>query len=543
MPRPLITSEDCRQVLLAMSQQPGAVEVLKTLVDGLLQRCGAALARVWLAIPKSSCPACRQPDLCAPRSECLQLVASAGRSLDGTEWSRLDGKSAQIPFGFGKVGHIAQTRQAVEEKKVGPHSHWIVDPEWARRECIRGLIGQPLLFRDRLLGVLAVFTRESPTNDDLAWLRAFADHAAAAVANSQAFAEIQELRGRLENENEYLRSEVKAAQSDSAILGDSPAMQNLRDRISLVAPADATVLIQGESGTGKELVAGAIHEQSERARQPLITVNCAAIPRDLFESEFFGHVAGAFSGATGDRAGRFQLADRGTLLLDEVGEIPLAMQGKLLRVLEQGTFERVGDERTRHVDVRVIAATNRDLADEVRQGHFRKDLYYRLSVFLIDVPPLRDRPEDVIGLARHFLGVYSRKYRMKEPRLAREQADQLRAYLWPGNVRELRNVIERAVITLPSKPAGQGLNFNYLSESTSSPPTARLLPQPAAPLLTDKELRSIERNNLVAVLKHAKWKISGPQGAAEFLGVHPATLTSRLRALNISRSHKEQDNE
>src|SRR5579872_5305938 len=179
MPRQLITGEDCRQVLLAMSQQPTAVEVLKTLVDGLTQRCNAALARVWLVIPKSSCRACRQPDLCAQRSDCLQLVASAGQSLDGSEWSRLDGKSAQIPFGFGKVGHIAETRQGVEEKKISPRSAWIVDSEWARRERICGLIGQPLLFQDRLLGVLAVFTRESPTDDDLAWLRAFADHAAA----------------------------------------------------------------------------------------------------------------------------------------------------------------------------------------------------------------------------------------------------------------------------------------------------------------------------------------------------------------------------
>jgi transcriptional regulator with GAF, ATPase, and Fis domain len=539
----LFTAEDCRHVLLSMSQQGSVGSVLKALVTGLSERCGAALARVWLVIPKSKCVACRQPDLCGLRSQCLQLAASAGRSLDGKDWSGITGDFAQIPFGLGKVGHIAETRNAVEEKRIDRHSPWIAEPEWVRRERIRGLIGQPLLYQDKLLGVLAIFTRQSPTDDDLAWLRAFADHAAVAVANSQAFAEIQELRGQLEFENEYLRSEVKAAQSNGEIIGISPAVQNLLNRINLVAPTDATVLIQGESGTGKELIARAIHEQSRRAGQPMITVNCAAIPRDLFESEFFGHIKGSFSGATHNRVGRFQLADRGTLLLDEVGEIPLAMQGKLLRALEQGTFERVGDERTQRVDVRLVAATNRDLAAEVSRGHFRKDLFYRLSVFLIDVPTLSARPEDVAVLAKHFLAVYSRKYRVKEPRLAREQIEQLRSYAWPGNVRELRNVIERAVITLASNDVSCGLDFNYLSNAVPPPSPESKRDSILPKLLTEQELRLLERDNLIAVLKHTKWKISGPGGAATFLGVNPGTLTSRLRALGISRSHSEQNHE
>lgn len=541
MPRNhLISGEDSRHVLLSMSQQNSVYDVLKTLVDGLLERCGAALARVWLVIPKTQCAACRQPDLCAARSDCLQLAASAGRGLNGTDWSSTTGNFAHVPFGFGKVGHIAQTRHPVEEKRIDPQSPWIAVPDWARRERITGLIGQPMLHQDKLLGVLAVFTRQAPTDDDLAWLRAFADHAAVAVANSQAFAEIQKLRGQLEFENEYLRSEVKAAQSFGEIIGVSPAIQSLRSRINLVAPTDATVLIQGESGTGKELVARAIHEQSRRASHTMITVNCAAIPHELFESEFFGHVKGSFSGAAHDRVGRFQLADRGTLLLDEVGEIPLEMQGKLLRVLEQGTFEKVGDERTTRVDVRVIAATNRDLALEVSRGHFRKDLFYRLSVFLIDVPALRDRPEDVSVLVQHFLGVYSRKYRVKLPRLTREATEQLQSYAWPGNVRELRNVIERAVIMLTSNETPQGWDFSFLKEPGPKPSVDRKRSQATPKLMTDAEVRALERDNLIAVLKQTKWKVSGAGGAAELLGVNPATLASRLRAFNVSRSQNEE---
>jgi hypothetical protein len=309
-PNLLISADDSRQVLLAMSQQLSVADALATLITGLLERCGAALARVWLVIPQSQCASCREPDLCAGRSNCLQLTASAGRSLEGTPWSGITGRFAQVPFGFGKVGHIAETRLAVEEKNIDPQSPWIAEPEWVQREQIHGLIGQPLLYQGNLLGVLAVFTRQSPTDDDLAWLRAFADHAAIAVANSQAFAEIQKLRGQLEFENEYLRSEVKAAQSHGEIIGISPAIQSLRSRINLVAPTDATVLIQGESGTGKELVARAIHDQSQRSTQSLITVNCAAIPRELFESEFFGHIKGSFSGATNNREGRFLLANK-----------------------------------------------------------------------------------------------------------------------------------------------------------------------------------------------------------------------------------------
>lgn len=540
----LIPPEQCRRLLLAMAQQRSTPDVLRTLVTGLVDDCGAALARVWLVIPKTRCGHCPAPDRCLAHESCLKLTASAGRSVDGTEWSDLDGRFSRVPFGFGKVGHIAATREPVEDKKVSVRSPWIAEPDWVRHEGIKGVIGQPLIHRDQLLGVLAVFTRRSPTDDDLAWLRAFADQAASLVANNDALAHIRELRDQLASENEYLRDEVKASHQMGDLVGESPVMRSLASRIQLVARTDATALIQGESGTGKELVARAIHQQSLRAAHPMITVNCAAVPAELFESEFFGHVAGAFSGAIQDRAGRIQLADQGTLFLDEVGEIPLAMQAKLLRVLEQGTYERVGEGRTRKAEIRFIAATNRDLAEEVRRGRFRKDLYYRLGVFLIDVPPLRDRPEDILVLARHFAQFYAGKYRLPAPRITREQMGRLSAYDWPGNVRELRNVMERAVITQQAGDAARGLDFRHLEEGVAAPKSPAAVDAPEAQRLwTEAEIRELERENLVAVLKATRWKVSGPGSAAEFLGLNPATLASRLRSLGIARSQEEQTHE
>ncbi|MES2790802.1 MAG: sigma-54-dependent Fis family transcriptional regulator [Planctomycetota bacterium] len=538
----LISAAESRRLLLTMSQQRSVTGVLSQLVSSLHQNCGAALARVWLleAPPEPATVGENAPNTSAGT---LVLRASAGTSLEGTSWSRLDGEFSRMPVGFGKIGHIAATRQPVEEQSIKLDSPWISRPDWIRQEQIQGLIGQPLICQDELLGVLAVFTRASPSDDDLLWLRAFADYAASAVSNQRAFEQIQQLQQQLELENESLRNEVKNARPAGEIVGHSPALQLTLRRVQLVASTDATVLIEGESGTGKELVARAVHDQSRRRDRPLVTVNCAAIPPDLFESEFFGHVAGSFSGATRDRLGRFQLADRGTLMLDEVGEVPLNMQGKLLRVLEQGTFERVGDERTRTVDVRIIAATNRDLQAEVAAGRFRKDLFYRLSVFVIPVAPLRERVEDIIPLTQHFLGIFSRKYRVRQPELTRQQLDMLTAYEWPGNVRELRNVIERAVITSRSTGTISGLEGNLLPSAGEKNSSKRKSVSASLPLLTEAGLRDLERRNLIAVLKHTQWKIAGPGGAAEFLGIHPATLASRLRTFQISRSMEHESRE
>ncbi|UGV25999.1 PAS domain S-box protein [Rhodopseudomonas boonkerdii] len=342
-----------------------------------------------------------------------------------------------------------------------------------------------------------------------------------------ALAEVDRLRERLELENAYLQEEIRIETNPRGIIGQSAAIQQTLRQVKLVAPTAAAVLISGESGTGKELIARAIHEASGRAHRPLIRVNCAAIPRELFESEFFGHVRGAFTGAVRDRIGRFELADGGTLFLDEVGEIPLELQGKLLRVLQEGNFERVGEERTREVDVRVIAATNRNLKQEVQRGRFREDLYFRLNVFPVESVPLRDRREDIPLLAQHFL--LSEKLN-SDLRLSEGDARKLSRYDWPGNVRELQNVIERAVILAQNGrlridlPDGAG-------PQAATGPRAKTEARPA--VMTAGELRDHERSNILAALGATSGKVFGPGGAAELLDMKPTTLSSRMKVLGI----------
>jgi transcriptional regulator with GAF, ATPase, and Fis domain len=317
------------------------------------------------------------------------------------------------------------------------------------------------------------------------------------------------------------------------IIGESPALKKMLARLEAVAQTSASVLIQGESGVGKELVAHVIHARSPRSQGPLVKVNCASIPHELFESEFFGHVKGAFTGAHRDRVGRFQLADGGTIFLDEVGEIPLDLQSKLLRVLQESEYERVGDDRTHSVNVRVIAATNRDLENAVAEGRFREDLYYRLSVFPIDVPPLRERGDDVVQLASHFLERTCQEFGHPPLTLSRQQAALLKRYDWPGNIRELKNVIERAVIL----SRGKVLRLDLAMSDILGPPAAAAPADTPAErqVLTDSELRELERNNIVAALRLAAGRVSGPNGAARLLGVKPTTLADRMKKYKIPR--------
>jgi len=348
----------------------------------------------------------------------------------------------------------------------------------------------------------------------------------------QTLAENARLREELELERDYLREEVNVAMNLGRIAGTSPALREMLKRVEAVADTPVNVLLMGESGVGKELVAHAIHGRSPRAEGPLVKVNCASIPKELFESEFFGHVKGAFTGAHRDRVGRFQLADGGTIFLDEVGELPTELQGKLLRVLQESEFERVGDDVTRSVDVRVIAATNRDLEREIVDGKFREDLFYRLSVFPVEVPPLRDRGDDVIQLAQDFLEETCKDFGREPMTLTRGQANKLRRYDWPGNVRELKNVIERAVILSPG---------NVLRLEASMPAEASADPLPAVDspadvtFMTEKEMREFQKNNLIAALKQTDWRVSGPDGAAELLGIKPTTLADRIRTLGIRK--------
>lgn len=325
--------------------------------------------------------------------------------------------------------------------------------------------------------------------------------------------------------------------SSTVMIGESDAWKEIVRSAKMVSATDATVLITGESGTGKELVATSIHEQSTRSRGPFVAVNCAAIPSELFESEFFGHARGSFTGAVSERAGRFELAHGGTILLDEIGEIPLELQGKLLRVLQEGRFERVGENRTRTVDVRVIAATNRDLRAAAEAGEFRSDLYYRLSVFPIELPPLRERLDDVPELANHFLRKYAAKHACPTEKFSDEQLEALKRYHYPGNVRELENIVERITIV-----AGCGL----LKMDVSAIIRSMLIPEKereisdlisARPetgrLLTYPELRKLEKENLIAALKTTGFKIYGEDGAARLLDIKPTTLTSKIRSMGI----------
>jgi PAS domain S-box-containing protein len=351
----------------------------------------------------------------------------------------------------------------------------------------------------------------------------------------EAYGEIAHLKDELERERDYLREEVSVAMNFGRIVGKSPALVSMIARIEAVADTPASVLIIGETGTGKELVAHAIHTRSGRADGPLVKVNCASIPNELFESEFFGHVRGAYTGAHQDRIGRFQLADGGTIFLDEVGDIPLPLQGKLLRVLQEKEFERVGEDRSRKVDVRVIAATNKDLEKAVDAGEFREDLYYRLSVFPVQVPPLRKRGDDVVMLAVHFLKQVCREFGRSDLSLSQNQVEALCRYDWPGNVRELKNVIERAVILSPGKVLRLDLS---LRETGLGPPETDEVPIIVSvdrPYLTDREMKAKFRENLLSALDASEWRISGNEGAAELLGMKPSTLTDRMRSMGIKR--------
>jgi DNA-binding NtrC family response regulator len=320
-------------------------------------------------------------------------------------------------------------------------------------------------------------------------------------------------------------------EGSSDIIGASKALRSSLRRIELVAPTDSTVLILGETGTGKELLAREIHHHSRRSEKPLVRINCASIPKDLFESELFGHVRGAFTSAIRDRIGRFEAAEGGTLFLDEVGEVPLEQQSKLLRALQEKEYERVGDDRTRHADVRIVAATNRDLQALVNAGRFRPDLYYRLNIFPIEIAPLRERSEDIPLLAEYFVEVVSREMKCRRPRLTPAGLASLQAYHWPGNIRELRNVIERAVIIA----RGGALVFDLPVTAVAREPFNQKLRENNSQPLTESELLQRNRENLLSALEQTGWKIKGANGAAELLGIKPTTLISRIKKLGLER--------
>ncbi len=521
--------------LLEAAQETSLDRLLKKVVAWVLEREAVARVRIWLIDKGDICANCVRRPECPDQTRCLHAVAGGSNLLQGgqeeEEYAQMRDRFARIPFGCGGVGKVWATRTQLTLRDLDQDPGELSYIDWLEREKVRAFNAVPVVSKGEVLGVIAVFSRQNLPEAATTWGRIFADHIAGAIANARAFAEIQRLKAQLEEQNSYLKEEVIEAKAFGALVGQSAALRQVISQIDLVAPTEASVLILGETGTGKELVAHEIHHRSRRQDRALIRVNCASIPRDLFESEFFGHSKGAFTGALKDRAGRFEMAEGGTLFLDEIGEVPLELQGKLLRVLQEKRYERVGEDRTRQADVRIIGATNRDLKKEVAAGRFREDLYYRLNVFPIQVAPLRDRLEDVPLLAKHFVGLSVRSLGCPPPRLTRAGLAQLSGYDWPGNIRELKNVIERAVIL-----ARGGLLEFDLPQKEGRPAQAPAVASEPQEYLTEAELRARERENILVILNRANWKIKGPGGAAELLGVKPTTLISRLKTMGIERS-------
>jgi formate hydrogenlyase transcriptional activator len=460
------------------------------------------------------------------------------------------------------VGWVFQNRRWLCRRDLEKERQYPMEDR-ALADGVRSYIIVPLVALGTAVGVLAVAsTRRNQYSDtDAELLQEAANQVALAVENMKAYeaittlnhemrqemalrreaeeelraalAEVEKLRNRLQAENVYLQEEIRREHNFVEMVGASPALLRVLRQVEQVAPTDSTVLISGETGTGKELIARAIHNRSARRERPLVKVNCSAISAGLVESELFGHVKGAFTGALERRVGRFELADGGTVFLDEVGDLPLETQVKLLRVLQEREFEPVGSNRTLQVDVRVIAATNRDLAEAIRAGRFRADLYYRLNVVPVYVPPLRERQSDIPQLVMFFLDRYAKRFGKAGTRVSEATLERLHGYSWPGNVRELQNVIERAVVL----SLGPVLELDHdLVPVTGAPHAA---PAGSAPPPASATLEAIERAHIVGVLDRTGWVVEGPRGAAKVLALHPNTLRSRMERLGIKRPRHE----
>ncbi|HVH69973.1 MAG TPA: sigma 54-interacting transcriptional regulator, partial [Candidatus Dormibacteraeota bacterium] len=411
-----------------------------------------------------------------------------------------------------------------------------------RGEGVQAICCVPLIHRDRTFGTLNLASRrlDTFTSADVELLQPVGAQIAIAVENALAFKEIDALKDKLAVEKLYLEEEIRSELNFEEIVGESPTLKRALAQVELAAPAVTTVLLLGETGTGKELFARAIHNLSPRRDRTFVKINCAAIPSGLLESELFGHEKGAFTGAVNQKIGRFELADKGTLFLDEVGDIPLELQPKLLRVLQEQEFERLGGNRTQRVDVRVVAATNVDLSKLVAQRAFRNDLYYRLNVFPIQIPALRERAEDIPLLVRYFVQRFSRDLNKTVAYIPADAMDSLVRYSWPGNVRELENLIERAVLLSPGKDLRVPLS--ELKDASGSATSGADSPSPFASLNSSTSLSSsistleeAERQHILRALKHTQWRIAGPKGAATLLGMKRTTLQARMRKLGIRR--------
>jgi formate hydrogenlyase transcriptional activator len=469
-----------------------------------------------------------------PDRDAFRFLAVEGGVQSGYFRAGLEARRAETCAGWVFDHQRSLVRRDLEKEAQYANEHRLV------AEGIRSMCALPLIFQGNCIGTLSVVSRKKGqySDEDAAFLQGVANQVALAIQNMQSYEEIASLKSRLEKENIYLREELRTEHNFEEIVGNSQAILAVLQKVEQVAPIDSSVLIYGETGTGKELIARAIHDRSARKNRPLVKVNCSAISAGLVESELFGHVKGAFTGAIDRRVGRFELADGGTIFLDEVGELPSETQVKLLRVLQEREFEPVGSSHSVRVDVRVIAATNRNLEEAMKAGLFRSDLFYRLSVFPIELPPLRQRRPDISQLVGFFIARFSKRLGKKIDGVSKDSMEKLMNYAWPGNIRELQNVIERAMIL--SKESTLRLDSDLMplaaSAKAADPVETNVPQQPhvdleaSAPLPT---LNEVDRNHILAVLEHSGGIVDGPNGAARILNLHPNTLRHRMNKLGI----------
>jgi formate hydrogenlyase transcriptional activator len=438
------------------------------------------------------------------------------------------------------MGHVFRSRYPLVRGDIEAE-HEFPSEQLNIADGVRSLLVVPLVVRSTSIGTLGVSSRarDQYTASDAVFLQEAANQIAMAIQNMRAYEEISALKGRLERENVYLQEEIRTEHNFVELVGSSPALLDVIRNVERVAPTDAAVLISGETGTGKELIARAIHARSARSDRPLVKINCGAISAGLVESELFGHLKGAFTGALERRLGRFEVADGGTIFLDEIGELPLDTQVKLLRVLQEGEFEPVGSSTPLRTDVRVIAATNRDLEDAVKHGRFRADLFYRLNVFPLHVPALRERREEIPQLVTFFVGRFAKRFGKPVERVSEETMERLVRYAWPGNVRELQNVVERAVILATGATLDVGPEMLAARRDPIVETTRAAAPSAASGRNLDAVLKDMETQHVRAALEEARWVVEGERGAARILGLHPNTLRSRIEKLGIRRPPSE----
>ena len=473
--------------------------------------------------------------LYAPETDTMRFLAVAGALRSDYFQAGLEVNRTETSAGW-VFDHQQPLRRNLEEEQLFANERRLFE------EGLRSLCAVPLVLRGKSIGTLSVVSREKNaySEEDAQFLQEVAIQVALAIENMKFYEEIAALKARLEKENIYLREEIRTEHNFEEIVGNSPALLAVLRAVEQVAPTDSTALIYGETGTGKELIARAIHNRSARKDRPLVSVNCSAMSAGLVESELFGHVKGAFTGAIEHRIGRFELAHSGTIFLDEIGELPLETQVKLLRVLQEHEFEPVGSSRTQRVDVRVIAATNRNLRDMVEAGRFRSDLFYRLNVFPLQLPPLRERRADIPQLVALCVSRFARRFGKKVEGVSQETMARLMSYPWPGNIRELQNVMERAIVlsTGPTLRLDKDLVPVVVSEGspeTYEIPAPGAWPAPASPFGLPT-LEEVERSHILAALQQAVGVVDGPKGAAKILDLHPNTLRHRMNKLGIKRS-------